>query len=139
MPFVPEYIPSSPDYELMPRYERAGIEIDVRKAWAAAAAEAASGGTLLTPNQIIDVILTTVEPLIDRSRLVQEQKTASNTEHPLKWAFLSSDEAHAATEQARLLKSSREAEDYSEDRRRRMCGDYPAPCNCDDPDTHNGH
>ena len=20
-----------------------------------------------------------------------------------------------------------------------MCGDYPAPCNCDDPRTHNGH
>lgn len=20
-----------------------------------------------------------------------------------------------------------------------MCGDYPAPCNCDDPVTHNGH
>jgi len=19
------------------------------------------------------------------------------------------------------------------------CGDYPAPCNCDDPETHNGH
>jgi hypothetical protein len=19
------------------------------------------------------------------------------------------------------------------------CGDYPAPCNCDDPDLHNGH
>lgn len=20
-----------------------------------------------------------------------------------------------------------------------ICGDYPAPCNCDDPETHNGH
>jgi len=20
-----------------------------------------------------------------------------------------------------------------------VCGDYPAPCNCDDPETHNGH
>lgn len=20
-----------------------------------------------------------------------------------------------------------------------QCGDYPAPCNCDDPTTHNGH
>jgi hypothetical protein len=20
-----------------------------------------------------------------------------------------------------------------------QCGDYPAPCNCDDPETHNGH
>lgn len=21
----------------------------------------------------------------------------------------------------------------------RICGDWPAPCNCDDPTTHNGH
>jgi hypothetical protein len=30
------------------------------------------------------------------------------------------------------------AYDYSETDDE-MCGDYPAPCNCDDPRTHNGH
>lgn len=77
---------------------------------------------------------------------IAEREAAADNEHPLKWAYLSSDEAHELNqaEQERLPKSSNlyrsgEAEDYSEDRRRRLCGDYPAPCNCDDPDKHNGH
>ena len=67
-----EYIPTPDDYEFMPRYLRAGIEIDVRRAWAAAAMEAASGAMILSADQIIDVILNTIEPLIDRDRLRTE-------------------------------------------------------------------
>lgn len=29
--------------------------------------------------------------------------------------------------------------DAEEEARRRHCGDYPASCNCDDPETHGGH
>lgn len=30
-------------------------------------------------------------------------------------------------------------ETYEEPLPASACGDYPAPCNCDDPKTHNGH
>lgn len=30
-------------------------------------------------------------------------------------------------------------EDFAEDFTARLCGDYPAPCNCDNPLIHDGH
>lgn len=52
---------------------------------------------------------------------------------------------YTGQEAARLLKELHDSlsrnlnSDQAVEAEEPLCGDYPAPCNCDDPETHNGH
>lgn len=58
-------------------------------------------------------------------------------------SYLTEEKKVKAEEELETLMNKHErmmkiAYDYSE-ADDEVCGDYPAPCNCDDPRTHNGH
>jgi len=64
-----KYIIRPDDYEPLPRSLRSGIEVDVKEAWIAKALEAASRGRVLDSEELLDVILDTVEPLFRTDRI----------------------------------------------------------------------
>jgi hypothetical protein len=63
------YIIRPDDYEPLPRSQRSAIEVDVKEAWVAKAMEAASRGRVLDSEELLDVILDTVEPLFRTDRI----------------------------------------------------------------------
>lgn len=40
---------------------------------------------------------------------------------------------------SRSVEKIQERQETADELAERICGDWPAPCNCDDPETHNGH
>lgn len=63
------YVPAPEGYIPMPRRLRAAIEVDVEANWAQEALKEATHGRVLDSDQIIQVILDTVDHLIDRDRI----------------------------------------------------------------------